>query len=112
MNKSMGAFHSAFTVLEPSGSGAFDCDPGGAHSGIGWRLGGIVWRLFCRDTWVALAHAGGSGCCCGEIQRMRTCATMRCVLKWRNVSHFKFWLFLRMQRLPNLRTALGESRAL
>ena len=37
MNKSIGASHSAFTVLEPSGSGAFDCDPGGAHSGIGWR---------------------------------------------------------------------------
>lgn len=36
MNKSIGAFHSAFTVLEPSGSGAVG-DPGGALSGIGWR---------------------------------------------------------------------------
>jgi hypothetical protein len=36
LNKSIGAFHSAFTVLEPSGSGAL-CDPGDAHSGIGLR---------------------------------------------------------------------------
>lgn len=36
LNKSIGAFHSAFTVLEPSGSGAVG-DPGGALSGIGWR---------------------------------------------------------------------------
>ena len=46
MNKSIGASHSAFTVLEPSGSGAFDCDPGGAHSGIGWRLGGLYGDYF------------------------------------------------------------------
>lgn len=38
LNKSIGAFHSAFTVFGPSGPGAFD-DPGGALSGIGWRTG-------------------------------------------------------------------------
>ena len=37
MNKSIGAPSSTFTVLEPSGSGAFD-DPGGALFGIGWHL--------------------------------------------------------------------------
>ena len=53
MNKSIGASSSTFTVLEPSGSGAFDCDPGGAHTGIGWRdrltVSGLIMQIneFC-----------------------------------------------------------------
>ena len=49
MNEFTEAFHSTFTVLEPSGSGAVG-DPGGALSGIGWHLVRSVCRLFCQDT--------------------------------------------------------------